>query len=990
MNIYAENDTVKDPVVDGNGDDGENANSSNLANRISGQSSFVRLCFQNTNGTSISCRDFKYGTKYLTHWDDITKVYKTTTPTSKAGYIVSGDTPSFNLEVNKDSVFENSEIVNKILTDNGFAEVDFSAVYNLSQINISGISQMFENWDAKKSGGKSYQQSILDVISRLSNSNPDVSEYINGDGDYNITDLSLTIETGSCWRLNGKVYCGTVNELVTKASTVKSLEDEYGCTTNGNALCNIGGRSLINYACSGYLSGNLGTDIDNDNFTTSSYFNGNISIYNSIPKGQTCQSYLTNLYDNKKISRAELAKLIQNSGLSMNVIAFQQYFETGELTCDIIKTVTGNSDTYYCEDKDHVDDILNKFNTPENKVIYGELTEDKYNSLCPCEDKEEEETPKGSCSNYKQVNTCPSSYTVKYEDITDADFDSDEYWENCIFNVGEYEDEYHKNSYIDTSLGSEYCPVYCVEDLEATFGSNYITVEAGRYFNFDQLGQSVINGTRQCRTKEIEWGQFTEDLTQQNQAIKTAYKNYLITAAKEEANNSVTKSTYKNCGGQWVLIETNQVDEKQQNEAFFQYEYSENKKYTVIKKSKNDDISDTEYLSDSCPTETDEFEYDCIENAKYTEKVYELVYTKYTYTYQLKKVSLDNQTILSGETRTSCGINNYKISKSSSEYLNDYKNLRDGYGAIVNKMEKCYDWGDSIYNLTGEATIEYYDTNYGKSQTLSGSTSYGTISDMHESIGQETFQRLECSGNTCSGGKEYEVTKYDYVLKQQSGTLTFNFNGGYQYISKGSNFSIVSPSNSEQDKVISFSHDFPISFNTTTGDYNIAINYSNLGHNGAVSTVLKGYENLGDWTCKYKVVDELFKDGELQIIYRSIDLSIPFPDIDGTGRNSGSNWTTSNITNVITNHQDIYSNKPMYTFILTPSMITKIRSYNKNNEYTDFNLSCTNGKNCISDFVTALIKQEYGANETSDGACEVNRVNYPSSNFFSSCRYQKK
>lgn len=48
------------------------------------------------------------------------------------------------------------------------------------------------------------------------------------------------------------------------------------------------------------------------------------------------------------------------------------------------------------------------------------------------------------------------------------------------------------------------------------------------------------------------------------------------------------------------------------------------------------------------------------------------------------------------------------------------------------------------------------------------------------------------------------------------------------------------------------------------------------------------------------------------------------------------------------------STEPMYSFTLTPSDIKKIRTYNKENKYNDFNLECTDDK-CLSAFITNLM-----------------------------------
>lgn len=49
------------------------------------------------------------------------------------------------------------------------------------------------------------------------------------------------------------------------------------------------------------------------------------------------------------------------------------------------------------------------------------------------------------------------------------------------------------------------------------------------------------------------------------------------------------------------------------------------------------------------------------------------------------------------------------------------------------------------------------------------------------------------------------------------------------------------------------------------------------------------------------------------------------------------------------------SDKPMYSFTITPEEIRNIRAYNKEHSYSDFNMSCTNGEHCLSNFITNWI-----------------------------------
>ena len=115
-----------------------------------------------------------------------------------------------------------------------------------------------------------------------------------------MTDLALSIETGSCWRLDGTQHCGTINELVHEASQTEPDGKWADQCSVSKALCNFGWDALINYACSGYLNGNLGNDLSNENFTNDSYFGDNVGIVD-IPlsddpseNAERCSNYLYN------------------------------------------------------------------------------------------------------------------------------------------------------------------------------------------------------------------------------------------------------------------------------------------------------------------------------------------------------------------------------------------------------------------------------------------------------------------------------------------------------------------------------------------------------------------------------------------------------------------------------------------------------------------------------------------------------------------------
>ena len=99
---------------------------------------------------------------------------------------------------------------------------------------------------------------------------------------------------------------------------------------------------------------------------------------------------------------------------------------------------------------------------------------------------------------------------------------------------------------------------------------------------------------------------------------------------------------------------------------------------------------------------------------------------------------------------------------------------------------------------------------------------------------------------------------------------------------------------------------------------------------------------------------------------------------------------------------DIYGLEPMYTFIMTPSDIIKIRRYNDKNTYSSYDGSldgkkykfeCTNGslRNCRSGYLSQLIEDLDARNLV--GSCKNDRQVYQTDDAnakFESCRYLKK
>lgn len=113
-------------------------------------------------------------------------------------------------------------------------------------------------------------------------------------------------------------------------------------------------------------------------------------------------------------------------------------------------------------------------------------------------------------------------------------------------------------------------------------------------------------------------------------------------------------------------------------------------------------------------------------------------------------------------------------------------------------------------------------------------------------------------------------------------------------------------------------------------------------------------------SCDYDIINELItKDNKLELEFRTVttNSSKDFLDKDGNIRNYGSNWSSeADRTQVLDESNNSYNKKneePLYTITLTPSIMSDIRQYNKNNSYSDFNFTCNSDRDiCISNYLT--------------------------------------
>ena len=142
--------------------------------------------------------------------------------------------------------------------------------------------------------------------------------------------------------------------------------------------------------------------------------------------------------------------------------------------------------------------------------------------------------------------------------------------------------------------------------------------------------------------------------------------------------------------------------------------------------------------------------------------------------------------------------------------------------------------------------------------------------------------------------------------------------------------------------------------------------YIKNGTSGKVVGDIAGDISIPNYNCPISVTNNVLckdddckvKPSNLDLIYRPISLTNPFPDTvkNSKYRAMGSNWTELYAKLFIINNRgvgdyEIYNLTPIYTITLTPSTIKEIRNYNKKNSLNDFDMNCTDGYRCISTFL---------------------------------------
>ena len=654
---------------------------------------------------------------------------------------------------------------------------------------------------------------------------------------------------------------------------------------------------------------------------------------------------------------------------------------------------------------------------------------------------------KYNCTPKYNVGTCIDQENVYYNDNS-SELSEEDYWNYCVFSDDQatYDIEIHKTSsheegndltYFDRNISSPYCEVYCIETVSGAFNSETITVKAGQHFIWDNHS---ISGSRTCKTKSIEWDKFRKDLKERNNKIEKAFNTYLV-ARDQQA--SISKYTVKNDCSEcvsWYPTYPCTVNGKPSTcgGGCRSYRYWDAKciKWSSASYGVGDVAASGEAGSECSCSDYPSKDFIGTKEDDYKNIVND---SKQIYNNMLKCYNADkNSTWVNSDWDSDS--EHYSEGSSWDQWLYSKDTVKP-YAEVHYNYKIGNSYGDYKVDEILLPEIKFTDViNINKCGTYVGGIEVLTSCDANTNkCTREKLPIKQCDEFQMSGGAniEFEYPDEIYAYIEKENNTSFNASRletiKSSYRNKTFNYIYLGYSN------------FPVQYSTPDGIYGkaydngeLSITYKNLGYKlpdkdtTAVDTILSAIDlaKYGNWQCQFEVYSELIPDpdnpssgggdpsspkkGDIELIYRPIDLYNPFPDINAAGRNTGSNWCYGGLERVdcsndnetvyeyilfnrkVVGH-DVYSEEPMYTFILTPAIIKEIQNYNDVNSYADYygsyngevyDFKCNEGtgRTCISGYLTYLIDIT-GAKDLPGTCVDDQYRTYNEPGDFDACRY---
>lgn len=1010
------------------------ANSSN--NFITG----IRFSLIKTDGTTITHKDY-YNVNVSGD-----KVIKSNGNTACNKVMYASGTCSYNIEYWDDiGGYLPVSSLTQFFTSEGFNVNIASAINNgnLSKDNMFGSLFSNNNIDRVKL--------VINRILQDSGTGKTIENFKLSNGTYDLfieweplSRIKIQSETGAYVYFSGTTY--ELSNLVTAYPGIQFTNANCGGSDIG-AFCNFGKAIGAKLGCSVYLdsTNNMGSVVDlniaperKNLFNNTSYFSNklNLNLWNS----GKCNQNARDIKDQA---------LSSNSTSGVGVIWIGEFLiDNDNPTCDEIYAKYGGkysltspyTKLYINGESSFNFSYFNDYWRSTKDSNFAGIDINWFKANCPCDPEQCGPIGNIDCTPNFNIPSCTSGSdkNLTYADTSAVLGQTDEYWNKCVFtDVGnQYRINPHKtsapgaNSYYDPNLSSKYCEVYCIENVVGNLAANNPVVLAGSHFVW---GFSTINTVRTCKVKSINWGSkttvgsFLYDLNQANQEVANALAQNQLKAENNGKTWTKGNDVYA------TLPDSPKVC------TFIEVSISEGSC------SARGDGSFGAYYHNDPNHANGEYAGCCTAWTGGGGGQGDYLYTPYTHdtdTSASVTITIPGFGSVTGTATTTQQTTTINKNTQSAPTHNPISggNVDEAIGkvnSVLTEMDKCFNFNENVLNVQTSGIISY--TSEGNMYNYTGNMKTDTqtvYSDNTCNTYTTVPALIGCAGTGCTTTTK-SVKKCNTNMRTGNNITTLNLTGDvYRYILKGENGKTLTSIHGSQlegyksgtleTNWIDIGYaNFPVPYNYSKTEYKGSLNiqYSKIGHinSGEQSTAIDrilesqtGYGTYRGWSCDYTVKPDLIPEGGpskigINVIYREIDLARPFPDIDASNRDTGANWCSEDScawnnhvsdTYILNNRgvvgKAVYDLDPMYTFIMTPSDIIKIRRYNDKNKYSEYrgsidgktyDFKCVKGtgRGCRSEYLTELMSMLDTANYP--GTCKNERGVTDIDTKFNACRY---
>ena len=564
-------------------------------------------------------------------------------------------------------------------------------------------------------------------------------------------------------------------------------------------------------------------------------------------------------------------------------------------------------------------------------------------------------------------------------------------------------------------LNEEYCTLFCREEIEFTF-MDRTEVIAGRQFKYDvnsritttQMLSTVIYGTRQCTSPDIDYEKWEEDYLAADEAVISAWETlkfwetiYNNTGGGIPTDVIEMPDSSTNCCGQYGKgIENWQY--------VWEGPWPYNSCSLVGENSINcagSSAATTDEGLEALSWDTTCCGYDddgCIScctgcgKQDATEGDYYKVINTYNAAVRSYKAALEKREKLLMDIQN-CNLlkysdftylpEEYYVAASAGTYKYSFSEQDTAYYKIVDdydfnstiEIEYEDDYSPMIY-IDKDEPIQHITTQGWckdcEYETYCPSCSSEPAINSSMSV-KPDLRRIVCEGSETSAKCEIEPTP---IPNNHAANLTTSKE---QHFWQSATFytqlytGTVSTAPNGQGYWIGLDeYIYPITLNKRDGSYGVHVDISNIGAATRPENIKIDDQ---EFDCAFEVINETTMyecDPRIEVCYqcdpivevcdeiddpkvslgmvvRSVDLTNLFP----TSRAIGMNW--KNATNVINAIQSLgdeiwIDKQPQYVIDLSPSNIRNIKNYNNYTDYMDYSISCDSTLNCISNFLTSI------------------------------------